>query len=128
MSSCFDVFDAGYFTPSISSDSSDNEEMTERRADDWLNLQLQVGTTVPGVLSVVPPSACAPTESALKENRPPLTDATKKRIENNRAAALQRKQIAEGQMSGMATCAPIEGALKEMHLTGSELDDCGFML
>lgn len=102
--------------------------MTERRADDWLNLQLKVGTTVPGVLSVVPPPACAPFESALKENRPPLTDAIKKRMENSRAAALKRKHIAEGRMSGMATCAPIEGALKEMRLTGSGLDDCGFML
>jgi len=165
VTSCFDVFNAGYFTPSISSESSDNEEMTERRADDWLKLQLKVGSTVPGVLSVVPPPDCAP--SALKEaiqappsgpiqgaakmkepfvnpwigrvggghnqvwpanTETPLTDATKKRIENSRDEALKRKQIAEGQMSGMETSAPIEGALKEMRLTGSGLGDCGFRL
>ena len=136
VSSCFDVFDAGFFTPSISSDSSNNEDMNERRAEEWIHLQLKVGTNVPSVLSVVPPPACAPIESARrKETGPPLSDAIIKRMEDNRAAALRRKQAVHGHMSGTVSvvplppaCAPIESALKEMRLTGSGLGDCGFML
>jgi len=47
-----------------------------------------------GVVPLVPPSACSPMESALKENEPPLSDAIIKRIADNHAAALKRKQAA----------------------------------
>ena len=52
-----------------------------------------------GVLSLVPPSACSPMESALKENKPPLSDAIIKRMADNRAAALKRKQAADADMA-----------------------------